>query len=181
MITPDLFYIYWEDTSGIIRSHRYVYEEQEDWNILFRYVYTLAKPLCELPTRDSTMKYDKIADRWTIKCGRKTYCELIDKTFGQSRQTCVFVAETNLGKKRVIEDLWIDEQQRFKEADLVKKAKGVPGAVQSESSINIKKKRCVLMSLGKKLQTRRSLFQIIKAVHDSLGGEFDDYLFQINH
>ena len=204
VIAHNHFFLYWADTSGIVRSHRYMFDNEQDWGVLFRYVSTLVKPLPELPLRDSTMKYNKSTNRWTIKCGKETYknCELIDAVCGQSRQTCVFLTEASPGKKRIVKDLWSDERHLFKEADFLVKIKGVPGVVQGDLSLHINgpktrgpletsemhsgpksrldqrrkaprrtKKRCVLKSVGKKLKTRRSLLQIVKAIHDSLRGE----------
>ena len=45
-------------------------------------------------------------------------------------------------------------------------------AVERRKAPRRTKKRCVLKSVGKKLKTRRSLLQIVKAIHDSLRGGF---------
>lgn len=200
LITPELLYLFWGDTSGVVRTHRYFLENFSSRDILFRYIATLVDPLPELPVRDSTMKLDRTNESYTIQCNDITLknCKLISSTAGQCRQTCVFLAEDG---RRVVKDLWLDEKRRFKEANILEEIKGVPGVVQVDFSLDVKipetgeflqtselhsgsnsklrkdrkaprrmKTRCVLKSTGKKLKTRKSVLQVVKGIHDSLRG-----------
>lgn len=200
LITPELLYLFWGDTSGVVRSHRFLLNDNTTRNILFRYVATLVKPLRGLPLRDTTMILDRKNESYTIQCGDKTFenCELISATSGQSRQTCVFLTEDG---HRVVKDLWFDGERRFEEANILEDIKGVPGVVQVDFSLNVidpvtekplqtsdlhsgpnkrlglirnvpcrTKKRCVLKSTGKKMKKRKSVLQVVKGIHDSLRG-----------
>lgn len=205
LITPNLLFLFWGDTSGVIRSHRYSLKDVTSRDILFRYVATLVNPLPGLPVQDGTMTPDKKNESYTIQCNDITFknCKLISSTAGQSRQTCVFLTEDG---RRVVKDLWLDEKRRFKEADILEEIKGVPGVVQVDFSLDVidpktsralqtselhsgpnskvrsnrkaprrTKTRCVLKSTGTKLKKRKSVLQVIKGIHDSLRGTIARY------
>lgn len=200
LITPELLFLFWGDTSGVVSSHRFLMNDSATRNILFRFVATLAKPLPELPLRDATMTLNRENESYTIQCGDKSFenCKLISATSGQSRQTCVFLTEDG---HRVVKDLWFDEGRRFEEASILEDIKGVPGVVQVDFSLDVinpiteeplqtsglhsgpkkrlrltrnaprrTKKRCVLKSTGKKMKKRKSVLQVVKGIHDSLRG-----------
>ncbi|THH06234.1 hypothetical protein EW145_g4222 [Phellinidium pouzarii] len=133
------FYIYWSDTSGIVRSHHYKFEEEKSWDVLYRYVCTVVNPLTDLPTRDPTMSINPnpISPEWTINCKEKTYnaVQLYGAT-AHSRQTCVLWDPV---KKRVIKDHWCDDDRRYRESNILEKIKGVPGVSQVDFSEVVKR------------------------------------------
>lgn len=152
VVTRRLLFLYWADASGIVRSHRYYFnkedapkkqdscEEQSTWDILFRYILTLVKPLPDLPTLDRTMDHETGPDGksiWNIDCESRLLkgCKLITATHGQSRQTCIF---SNAAEECVVKDLWFDEERRFKESELLTKIKGVPAVAQVDFSVDVK-------------------------------------------
>ncbi|THH03710.1 hypothetical protein EW145_g6065 [Phellinidium pouzarii] len=133
------FYIYWSDTSGIVRSHRYYFEEEKSWDVLYRYVCTVVNPLTDLPTRDPTMSINPnpISPEWTINCKEKAYNAV--QRYGataHSRQTCVLWDPV---KKRVIKDHWCDDDRRYRESNILEKIKGVPGVSQVDFSEVVKR------------------------------------------
>lgn len=195
VVSPKIFILYWGDTSCIVRSKRYVFDDLDDWAILFHYVATLVNPLPELPLRDSTMKYKAKTDCYEIKCVNRLFkdCKLLSWSTGQSKQTCIFSTDSG---KRVVKDIWVDQRMRTNEGEILEELKGVRGVVQIDTHAEVvnphtrnplqtyesdsesldeapvrTKNRYVLKSSGKPLGKSRSVLQIIKAVHDSLRGD----------
>lgn len=200
LLAPELLFLFWGDTSIVVRSHRFLENDNATRHILFRYVAMLVKTLREFPLRDATMILDRKNESHTIQRGDKSFenCKLISAISGKLRQTCVLLTEDS---HRVVKDLWFYEGQRFEEADILKDIKDVPGVVQVDFSLDVinpitekplqtsdlhagpdersrlirnapcrTKKRGALKSTGKKMKTRKSVLQVVKGVHDSLRG-----------
>ncbi|KAI5119522.1 hypothetical protein M0805_002544 [Coniferiporia weirii] len=133
------FYIYWSDTSGIVRSHHYDITEEKSWDVLFRYVLTVVEPLENLPTWDPTMTINvenPLEPKWVIASNEKAHpASLLYAMNGHSRQTSVFWSEE---KKRIIKDQWRDDDRRFNESEILERIKGVPGVAQVDYSEVVK-------------------------------------------
>ncbi|KAI5119521.1 hypothetical protein M0805_002543 [Coniferiporia weirii] len=133
------FYVYWSDTSGIVRSHHYDIKEEKSWDVLFRYVLTVVDPLENLPTWDPTMTINvenPLEPKWVITSNNETYlASLLWASDGHSRQTSVFCAEV---KRRVIKDQWRDDDRRFNESEILERIKGVPDVAQVDFSEVVK-------------------------------------------
>ncbi|THH03128.1 hypothetical protein EW145_g6507 [Phellinidium pouzarii] len=109
-------HLYWSDTSGIVRSHSYYFDEEIFWTVLFNYVRSVADPLPHLPTRDPTMTInirDPLHPTWNIQTLQNCFdASLMFASNAHGRQTCIFMAEA---ARRVIKDLWQDDDRRFQE------------------------------------------------------------------